>query len=129
MRPRILRQKATPSENSGQEDENIPGGGGIFNQQFMGVLQQSLARQGADALTKGPQQEDRVSAVEEVLSTALKQSKNSLLLMQQWKNQIEAQIAAQEKQVSRMEFALNKARSDAAYMKTLKRMLYDSSEE
>lgn len=104
---------------------------GVFNSQFLGVLQQSLARQGADALTSGAarEEEDRATAVEEILSAALGQSKQSLQQLQVWKNQIEAQIAAQEKQVSRMEFALNKARNDAAYMKSLKRMLYDSAEE
>lgn len=97
----------------------------------MGVLQQSLARQGADALTKGVEipDEARISAVEEVLSTALSQSKQSLRTLQQWRNQIDAQIAAQEKQVDRMEFALSKARSDGALLKTLKEMVYENNSD
>ena len=97
----------------------------------MGVLQQSLARQGADVLTKGAsaQEEERASALEEVLSTALHQSKQQLKLLQIWKNQLDAAIAAQEKQVDRMEFALNKARGDAAYMKALKSMAYENSSD
>jgi hypothetical protein len=97
----------------------------------MGVLQQSLARQGADALTKGVEVPDeaRISAVEEVLSTALNQSKQSLRSLQQWRNQIDAQIAAQEKQVDRMEFALSKARSDGALLKTLKEMVYENNSD
>jgi len=118
------------SMSSGDE-ESVEASQGVFNSQFLGVLQQSLARQGADALTSGTarEEEDRATAVEEVLTAALGQSKQSLQMLQVWKNQIEAQIAAQEKQVSRMEFALNKARNDAAYMKSLKSMLYDSAEE
>jgi hypothetical protein len=94
----------------------------------MGVLQQSLARQGADALTRGPEVTDaeRQSATEEVLAAALVQSKQTLKLLQLWKNQVDGAIVAQEKQVDRMEFALNKARNDAAYMKALKHLAYDS---
>ena len=92
------------SMSSGDE-ESVEASQGVFNSQFLGVLQQSLARQGADALTSGTarEEEDRATAVEEVLTAALGQSKQSLQMLQVWKNQIEAQIAAQEKQVSRME--------------------------
>jgi len=114
-------------------DVNLSAGNGVqFNEQFLGVLQQSLARQGADALTEGIQRDEeeyRKCATEEVLEAALNQSKLSLRLMNQWKAQLEAQIAAQEKQVSRMEFALNKSRNDAAYMRSLKQMLHDYSSE
>lgn len=113
-------------------DVNLGQEGVQFNEQFLGVLQQSLARQGADALTQGierDEEEYRKCATEEVLEAALNQSKLSLRLMVQWKTQLEAQIAAQEKQVSRMEFALNKSRNDAAYMRSLKQMLHDYSSE
>jgi hypothetical protein len=99
-----------------------------FNPQFLGVLQQSLAREGADALIRGVKAEERISAVEEVLTTALNQSKQSYQMLSQWRLQIDAQIAAQEKQITRMEFALNKARSDAAMMKTLKKMAFSDSD-
>jgi hypothetical protein len=106
-------------------------GNGLMNSQFMSVLQDSLSRQGADALTSGSfdmPDEDRPGAVEEVLEQALNQSKMSLRLMVQWKEQMEKQIAAQEKQVSRIEFALTKSRSDAAYLKSLKKILYTVEE-
>ena len=121
---RILTRAQTPEDGADL-------GSSLFNSQFMGVLQQSLARQGADALTKGVEipDEARISAVEEVLSTALSQSKQSLRTLQQWRNQIDAQIAAQEKQVDRMEFALSKARSDGALLKTLKEMVYENNSD
>jgi hypothetical protein len=123
-RSRILTRAQTP-------EDGAEFGSNLFNSQFMGVLQQSLARQGADALTKGVEVPDeaRISAVEEVLSTALNQSKQSLRSLQQWRNQIDAQIAAQEKQVDRMEFALSKARSDGALLKTLKEMVYENNSD
>ncbi len=120
---------------SAQGDDHNPAdminsSGAPFNPQFLGVLQQSLARQGADALTKGlPPAEERISAVEEVLTTALNQSKQSYRMLSQWRLQIDAQIAAQEKQITRMEFALNKARNDAAMMKTLKKMVYENESD
>lgn len=120
------------ASSSGDGEPEISSTGGVFNEQFLGVLQQSLARQGADALIKGEERDEeeyRKCATEEVLEAALNQSKLSLRLMVQWKNQLEAQIAAQEKQVSRMEFALNKSRNDAAYMRSLKQMLHDYSSE
>ena len=123
-RPSYRRRHITRAEANPTGDNNV------LSSQFVGVLQQSLARQGADALTKGPEisEEARISAVEEVLATALNQSKFTLRSLQQWRNQIDAQIAQQEKQVDRMEFALNKARSDAALLKTLKQMVYEGSD-
>lgn len=97
----------------------------LFNSRFMGVLQDSLARQGAEALTSAPPVEERVCATEEVLTTALGQSKHTLQQMMAWKEQLDRQILAQQKQVDRMEFALNKSRGDAAYMRALKNMMSD----
>ena len=118
-----------PASNNGSSDEEVEVNE-LFNDQFMGVLQQSIARQGADSLMQGASipDETRPGAIEEVLEAALNQSKFSLNLMQQWKNQIEAQIVAQQKQVSRLEFSLNKSRTDTAYLNSLKKMLYDSEE-
>jgi hypothetical protein len=44
--------------------------------------------------------------------------------MMQWREQIDRQVAAQQKQVDRMEFALNKSRNDAAYMTALKELMH-----
>lgn len=96
----------------------------LFNSQFMGVLQDSLARQGSEALTKAPPAEPRVSATEEVLTVALQQSKQTLGQLLAWRDQLERQIAVQQKQVDRMEFALNKSRNDAAYLRAMKEMLH-----
>ncbi|KAL4856984.1 hypothetical protein ACK3TF_002677 [Chlorella vulgaris] len=96
----------------------------LFNSQFMGVLQDSLARQGEQALTSAPPTEPRVSATEEVLTVALSQSKQTLMQLMAWREQIERQVAVQQKQVDRMEFALNKSRNDAAYLRAMKEMLH-----
>ena len=45
-------------------------------------------------------------------------------VMMQWREQIDRQVAAQQKQVDRMEFALNKSRNDAAYMTALKELMH-----
>ncbi|PSC70061.1 molybdenum cofactor biosynthesis [Micractinium conductrix] len=96
----------------------------LFNNQFMGVLQNSLARQGVDSLTRAPPTEPRTSATEDVLAAALGQSKQTLQQLLAWREQVERQIAAQQKQIDRMEFALNKCRNDAAYMRALKEMMH-----
>jgi hypothetical protein len=123
------RQVIASSQDNSSPDNAINSSGAPFNSQFLGVLQQSIARQGPDALLKGIEAEERVSAVEEVLTTALNQSKQSYRMLSQWRNQIDAQIVAQEKQITRMEFALNKARNDAAMMKTLKKMVYENDSD
>jgi hypothetical protein len=128
---RTSRQRvvAVSAQGGGSPDDILNTSGAPFNAQFLGVLQQSLAREGPDALTKGIKAEDRISAVEEVLTTALNQSKQSYRMLSQWRLQIDAQLAAQEKQITRMEFALNKARNDAAMMKTLKKMVYENDSD
>lgn len=149
----------------------------LFNDQFLGVLRDSMARQGEDVLVrKGPPVEPRCaqqgglacgsgpqnggarawlgaparpsalraaqllcaracprvlfpllshplaacpaasslvssrrqSATEEVLTTALGQSKATLQQLVAWREQVDRQILAQQKQIDRMEFALNK---------------------
>ena len=110
-RPAPLRRgTVVRAAADGSDDPGEAGPSPLLNAQFMGVLQQSLARQGADALTRAPAkpQEPRVSAVEEVLQSAVNQSKQTLRSMHLWRQQIDAQIVAQEKQVERMEFALTK---------------------
>lgn len=128
---RAPRRAAPARPRAAGGDDAEPPANGVLSSQFLGVLQQSLARAGPDALTRGVEASDeaRTSAVEEVLSTALHQSKHTLRMLQQWRLQIDSQIAAQEKQVSRMEFALNKARNDAALMKTLKQMVYEQADD
>lgn len=102
---------------------------GILNNQFMSVLKDSLARQGEEALTEGPEAEEfRKCATVEMLEGALSQSVNSLRVMNAWKQQIDAQVVAQEKQVQRLNFALTKAKNDAAYMQSMKKMLYETSD-
>lgn len=123
------RDVVVSAQGGGSPEDALNSSGAPFNAQFLGVLQQSLAREGPDALTKGIKAEERISAVEEVLTTALNQSKQSYRMLSQWRLQIDAQLAAQEKQITRMEFALNKARNDAAMMKTLKKMVYENESD
>ena len=102
---------------------------GIMNEQFMSVLKDSLARQGEDALTEGPEADEfRKCATVEMLEGALHQSVNSLKVMHAWKQQIDAQVVAQEKQVQRLQFALTKAKNDDAYMQSMKRMMFETSD-
>lgn len=96
----------------------------LFTPQFMNVLQDSLARQGSSALTTAPPTEPRASASEEVLTAALAQSKQALQQLLVWREQLDRQIASQQKQVDRIDFALNKVKGDAAYMNALKEMLH-----
>lgn len=109
------------------EEANV-GGNPLFSGQFMGVLQQSLARQGPDALTtsRGPPPEEREHATVEVLTHALAQTKQTLHALTMMRDLVEKQIKAQEKQVDRMEFALNKSRNDAAYLNVMKEMMHES---
>ena len=100
-----------------------------MNDQFMSVLKESLARQGEEALTEGPEADEfRKCATVEMLEGALQQSLHSLRVMNAWKQQIDAQVIAQEKQVQRLQFALTKAKNDDAYMQSMKKMLYEASD-
>jgi hypothetical protein len=100
-----------------------------MNDQFMSVLKESLSRQGEESLTAGPEADEfRKSATVEMLEGALSQSVNSLRVMNAWKQQIDAQVVAQEKQVQRLHFALTKAKNDAAYMQSMKKMMFEVSD-
>lgn len=125
-RARAGRQRRASVRASNTDPDPAAGSSPLFTSQFMGVLQTSLARQGPDALTGGPprSEEPRASATEEVLTVALSQSKTTLQQLVAWRDQIDRQVAVQQKQVDRMEFALNKSRNDAAYMRALKEMLH-----
>lgn len=119
--PNLLRQSV---KTFSQEDDLIASNP-LFNDQFTSVLKESLARQGVDALYEEINREGpKTSALEDVLAAALHTSKQQYKFMITWRDQLDRTIAAQEKQINRMEFALNKARNDAAYNKALKDMLY-----
>ncbi|KAL4419787.1 hypothetical protein ABPG75_006885 [Micractinium tetrahymenae] len=122
-RKHLAPGEAAPSY--GREDvEEAISSNPLFTPQFMSVLQDSLARQGSSALTSAPPTEPRASASEEVLTAALAQSKQQLQQLLVWRDQLERQIASQQKQVDRIDFALNKVKGDAAYMNALKEMLH-----
>jgi len=127
--PRSRRAVLVSAQSAGSPEDVLNSSDAPFNAEFLGVLQQSLAREGPDALLKGVKAEERISAVEEVLTTALNQSKQSYRMLSQWRLQVDAQLVAQEKQITRMEFALNKARNDAAMMKSLKKMVYENDSD
>lgn len=96
----------------------------------MGILKDSLARQGVDALYEEAKAEGpRTSALEDVLGAALQTSKQTYRFLVNLRDHLDRTIAAQEKQINRMEFALNKARQDAAYSNALKNILYEQDSD
>ena len=122
---RVARTPPTLIRSTGE----VPDPNGIMNDQFMSVLKDSLSRQGEESLTSGPEADEfRKSATVEMLEGALSQSVNSLRVMNAWKQQIDAQVVAQEKQVQRLHFALTKAKNDAAYMQSMKKMMFEGSD-
>lgn len=64
-----------------------------------------------------------MSAQEEVLLGALQNCRRTLLTMRRMKEELEGAIKREETQFERIHFALQKARGDIAYMKTLKSLL------
>ncbi len=125
MAGRVARTPPTLIRSTGE----VPDPNGIMNDQFMSVLKDSLSRQGEESLTSGPEADEfRKSATVEMLEGALSQSVNSLRVMNAWKQQIDAQVVAQEKQVQRLHFALTKAKNDAAYMQSMKKMMFEGSD-
>ncbi|GFR41318.1 hypothetical protein Agub_g2001 [Astrephomene gubernaculifera] len=110
----------------------------IFTDQFRAALKESLERQQAEAdLASGYGSDDdytpvpyvpqaparrEMSPLEEVIATALGASQLHLRRLNLMKNEIEAAIERETKQVERLAFALKKAESDVAYYKTLERM-------
>ncbi|GIL72453.1 hypothetical protein Vretimale_4257 [Volvox reticuliferus] len=111
----------------------------IFNDQFRAVLKESLERQQAELDSyagHGSDDEDpatpyvpsaprprEMSPLEEVIATALGASQLHLRRLNLMKNEIEAAIERETKQVERLEFALSKAHSDIAYYKSLESMM------
>ncbi|GIL43554.1 hypothetical protein Vafri_1253 [Volvox africanus] len=111
----------------------------IFNDQFRAALKDSLARQQAELDSyagHGSDDEDpatpyvplpprprEMSPIEEVIATALGASQLHLRRLNLMKNEIEAAIERETKQVERLDFALSKAQSDIAYYKSLESML------
>lgn len=110
---------------AGADSDSDGGSAPIFNDAFAAVFRDSIARQGAGALS-GPAAPDEFEnkAMEEVLAAALQTSRATLGGMRQWRDQLDAQIKGQERQVERMQFALTKAKGDAAYMLALKRLAF-----
>mmetsp|Transcript_34526 Transcript_34526/g.87263 ORF Transcript_34526/g.87263 Transcript_34526/m.87263 type:complete len:178 (-) Transcript_34526:566-1099(-) len=102
---------------------------GLFNDAFKAVLQESLKRQGAKALYDGVDkgQDDAISGQEEVLRTAIMHSKNSLQKLTQIRNETERLIDLETRQLERLQFALQKARNDAAYYRSVQAMMNDGS--
>jgi hypothetical protein len=115
------RRPSAPRAGSDPDGASAP----IFNDAFQAVFRDSIARQGTGALS-GPAAPDEFEnkAMEEVLVAALQTSRATLGGMRQWRDQLDAQIKGQERQVERMQFALTKAKGDAAYMLALKRLAF-----
>ncbi|KXZ41827.1 hypothetical protein GPECTOR_270g701 [Gonium pectorale] len=129
-----------PTENE-VETMNQP----IFTDSFRSALKQSLERQqteldkyggyGSDDeytavpyVPSGPPPRE-MSPMEEVITTALGSSQMTLRRLNMIKNEVEAAIEREARQVERLEFALSKVQSDLAYYKSLERMMEERNRQ
>ncbi|EFJ44783.1 hypothetical protein VOLCADRAFT_106241 [Volvox carteri f. nagariensis] len=111
----------------------------IFTDQFRAALKESLERQQSELDAYGGQGSDdeytatpyvpspprprEMSPLEEVIATALGASQLHLRRLTLMKNEIDAAIERETKQIERLGFALSKAQSDMAYYKSLEEMM------
>ncbi|EIE20110.1 hypothetical protein COCSUDRAFT_44079 [Coccomyxa subellipsoidea C-169] len=99
------------------------------NSKFASALQAALKRSGdAGVLTAGEPAErkhepPRPTALEEVLLTALRDSRRNLVMIEQGKKELEAAKEREQMQFDRLQFAYKKATRDAAYARTMEMLL------
>ncbi|GLC67707.1 hypothetical protein PLESTF_000596800 [Pleodorina starrii] len=115
----------------------------IFTDSFRHALKESLARQQAEMDAYGGYGSDEeytpepyvpaaparreMSPLEEVIATALGASQLHLRRLNLMKNEIEAAIERETKQIERLDFALAKTQTDVAYYKSLEAMMQERS--
>jgi len=111
-------------------DEGMVGGlNPMFDSQFSSVLKDALSRQGTSSLFSGPIQaeapkgERKPSALEEVLLTALQNSRRNIKQLEAARDYAAQSLVREQKQFERLHFCLKKANSDAAYQHTLEMLL------
>jgi len=111
------------ADSDGPDDAAASGedfGNPLFanNPAFAAVFKSALGRSGgAAALATGPPAEEvpTRSGLEEVLHTALRNQRTLMLELEGAKKRIEAQLAREQRQFERLQFALKKSVSDHAY--------------
>ncbi|KAG2497994.1 hypothetical protein HYH03_004253 [Edaphochlamys debaryana] len=119
-----------PSDNNMVEAHDKP----FFSDTFRNVLKESLARQQSvmdnysalasddeSTLTPRAAPPKEFSPMEELLATVLATSRHSLRRLNMIKNEVDAAIERETKQLERLEFALSKTQSDVAYYAALER--------
>ncbi|GFH20759.1 expressed protein [Haematococcus lacustris] len=91
---------------------------GLFDDSFKSALASTLSRNGTASLLEGQERlndENRISAQEEVLRAAIMACRATLMKLQMIHQESEKAIELEKKQLERLQFALEKARNDAAY--------------
>ncbi|GBF93732.1 hypothetical protein Rsub_06064 [Raphidocelis subcapitata] len=121
--PRPLRAKDPEAQVGAAVD------GGLVNSQFAAVLSQALQRSGGDKAmldnAAASMEEERAAPfkpVEEMMMTALHTSRATLRTLMERQSLLEAEIAKEQKQAARLEWLLNRCRSDYAFFGALDKM-------
>lgn len=130
VRCEALRSKENQPEDVGRfVEEAAASSGGLFNDSFKAALQEALHRNGARSLLGGPEREpeDRVSATEEVLTAAITACKANLMKLKLIQAEAEKALEVEAKQLERLQFARDKARSDAAFYRSLQLVMADGN--
>ncbi|KAL6762938.1 hypothetical protein V8C86DRAFT_2509309 [Haematococcus lacustris] len=99
---------------------------GLFDDSFKSALASALSRNGTASLLEGQERlndENRISAQEEVLRAAIMACRATLMKLQMIHQESEKAIELEKKQLERLQFALEKARNDAAYYRSLSMMM------
>ena len=63
------------------------------------------------------------TALEEVLVAALRDSRRTLVQLEEMQKVVEQQLERERKQFDRLHFSFQKAQGDAAYIRTLQKMM------
>ncbi|PNW77297.1 hypothetical protein CHLRE_10g430350v5 [Chlamydomonas reinhardtii] len=131
-----------PTENEAVEATT---GSSLFSNSFRSALKESLERQQTEMDVKygygsddeyiatpyksaGPARRE-LSPMEELLSSALSASQHTHRRLTLIKNEIDAALEREAKQIERLDFALKKCENDAAYYATLERMMRERERE
>ena len=74
-------------------------------------------------MTQGGLRCRRISALEEVTMAALRDARRNIVMLEEMKKQIEAAIGREQTQFDRLHFSHKKAQSDAAWLRTMEKLL------
>ncbi|KAK9901382.1 hypothetical protein WJX75_009595 [Coccomyxa subellipsoidea] len=86
------------------------------------IMSVSAAAQ-AEPAPKRAHEPPRPTALEEVLLTALRDSRRNLIMLEEGKKELEAAVGREQMQFERLQFAYKKATRDAAYARTMEMLL------